>query len=61
TGTLFIAVGVFLLLGNPAKYAESKASSAILFAVFTGVFIAGYTLWDKYAVSNMAVPPILLY
>lgn len=60
-GTLFIAVGVFLLLGNPAKYAESKASSAILFAIFTGFFIAGYTLWDKYAVSNMAVPPILLY
>ena len=61
TGTLLIAVGVFLLLGNPAKYVESKASSAVLFAVFTGVFIAGYTLWDKYAVSNMAVPPILQY
>ena len=60
-GTLFIAVGVFLLLGNPAKYVEMKASSAVLFAVLTGVLIAGYTLWDKYAVSNIAVPPVLLY
>lgn len=60
-GTLFIAVGVFLLLGNPAKYVEMKASSAVLFAVLTGVLIAGYTLWDKYAVSNIAVPPVLMY
>jgi drug/metabolite transporter (DMT)-like permease len=60
-GTLFIAVGVFLLLGNPAKYMEMKASSAVLFAVLTGVLIASYTLWDKYAVSNIAVPPVLMY
>jgi drug/metabolite transporter (DMT)-like permease len=60
-GTVFIAVGVFLLLGNPAKYAETKASQAILFAILTGFFIASYTLWDKYAVSIMAVPPILMY
>ncbi len=61
TGTVFIAVGVFLLLGNPAKYAETKAYQAILFAILTGFFIAGYTLWDKYAVSVVAVPPILMY
>ncbi len=61
TGTVFIAVGVFLLLGNPAKYTETKASRAILFAMLTGFFIAGYTLWDKYAVSTMAVPPLLMY
>ncbi len=61
TGTVLIAVGVFLLLGNPAKYVETKAYQAILFALLTGLFIAGYTLWDKYAVSIMAVPPILMY
>ena len=61
TGTAFIAVGVFLLLGNPAKYLETKASQAIIFAILTGFFIASYTLWDKYAVSTMAVPPILMY
>lgn len=60
-GTLLIAVGVFLLLGNPAKYLEAKASSAVLFAVFSGILIAGYTLWDKYAVSTIAVPPLFMY
>lgn len=60
-GTVLIAVGVLLLLGNPARYAETKASRAILFAILTGCFIASYTLWDKYAVSIMAVPPILMY
>ena len=60
-GTVFIAMGVILLLGNPAKYTETKAPQAILFAILTGFFIASYTLWDKYAVSIMAVPPLLMY
>lgn len=60
-GTVCIAVGVFLLLGNPAKYAEAKAAQAIVFAILTGFFIASYTLWDKYAVSILAIPPILMY
>ena len=25
----------------------------------TGTFIASYTLWDKYAVSTLRVPPLL--
>lgn len=60
-GTLFIAVGVFLLLGNPIKYTQKKSSPAILFAIATGIFIASYTLWDKYAVSSIAVPPVVMY
>lgn len=60
-GTVLIAVGVLLLLGNPKSYMETKASRAILFAILAGFFIASYTLWDKYAVSIMAVPPILMY
>jgi len=60
-GTLFIAVGVFLLLGNPTKCIQKKTSPAVLFAIVTGVFIASYTLWDKYAVSSIAVPPIVMY
>lgn len=60
-GTILIAIGVFLLLGNPAKYAEMHSSRAVLFSALTGLFIASYTLWDKYAVSSMDVPPILMY
>jgi len=60
-GTLLIAIGVFLLLGNPTKYVKINAAQPVLFAVLTGVFIASYTLWDKYSVSNMNIPPILMY
>jgi drug/metabolite transporter (DMT)-like permease len=60
-GTVLIAAGVLLLLGNPKSYLETKAFRAILFAILAGFFIASYTLWDKYAVSIMAVPPILMY
>jgi drug/metabolite transporter (DMT)-like permease len=60
-GTLLIAVGVFLLLGNPAKCVKMSAVQPVLFAVLTGIFIASYTLWDKYSVSTMNVPPVLMY
>lgn len=60
-GTLLIAVGVFLLLGNPIKYLKMSAAQPVLFAVVTGIFIASYTLWDKYSVSTMNVPPVLMY
>lgn len=60
-GTVLIAAGVLLLLGNPKSYLETKAFRAILFAILAGFFIASYTLWDKYAVSIMAVPPVLMY
>ena len=30
-----------------------------MFALVTGTFIASYTLWDKYAVSTLKVPPLL--
>ena len=36
-----------------------RASRAIIFALVTGTFIASYTLWDKYAVSTLRVPPLL--
>ncbi|WP_371362261.1 EamA family transporter [Sporomusa rhizae] len=60
-GTVFIAIGVFLLLGNPANYVKINASQPVLFAVLAGVFIASYTLWDKYSVSTINVPPVLMY
>jgi drug/metabolite transporter (DMT)-like permease len=32
---------------------------ALTFALVTGLFIASYTLWDKYAVSTLNVPPLI--
>jgi drug/metabolite transporter (DMT)-like permease len=40
----------------------TRAPSAIratAFALLTGMFIATYTLWDKYAVSTLRTPPLL--
>jgi drug/metabolite transporter (DMT)-like permease len=43
---------------DPATRA-APASRAVIFALVTGTFIASYTLWDKYAVSTLEVPPLL--
>ena len=32
---------------------------AVAFALITGMFIAGYTLWDKHAVAVLHTPPVL--
>jgi drug/metabolite transporter (DMT)-like permease len=44
--------------GDAARTA-SQSWPAVGFALTTGAFIACYTLWDKYAVSNLRTPPIL--
>jgi len=37
----------------------STSRAAIAFALTTGVFIACYTIWDKYAVANLHTEPVL--
>ncbi len=62
-----IIVGI-VLIGLPGRDAEQPDGApatrpgtgpAIGFALATGAFIAGYTLWDKYAVSTLRTPPLL--
>ena len=60
-GTCLIAVGLYILLSQGANLSKLSTSPAIPFAVVTGMFIAGYTIWDKVAVSTVAVPPTLMY
>jgi drug/metabolite transporter (DMT)-like permease len=36
-----------------------SAVRATAFALLTGMFIASYTLWDKYAVGTLRTPPLL--
>lgn len=62
-GILLIVAGV-MVIGAPARArgtgsAAPQATAAIAFALGTGAFIAAYTLWDKYAVSTLKVPPLL--
>src|SRR5258706_15020628 len=39
--------------------ARTSAAGAIAFALVTGVFIACYTIWDKYAVATLHTKPVL--
>lgn len=59
-GALLIGVGVFLLAGNPRSLYQAGALRAVAYALVTGVFIAAYTLWDKQAVSEVLIAPLLL-
>ena len=60
-GGMFIVLGVFLLSGG-AVWSRARGSSraAVLYGLATGAVIASYTLWDKNAVTGMAIAPLLL-
>ncbi len=59
-GTLLIGGGIFLLAAGPHAPGRHGAGQPVAFALVTGAFIAAYTLWDKHAVSALAIPPLLL-
>jgi drug/metabolite transporter (DMT)-like permease len=59
-GTVLIAVGVFILTGDPRKLRAAGIHEGVWYGIATGVVIAGYTIWDKQAVSAVAITPLLL-
>lgn len=59
SGILLITLGVFLLTREPGSLRGSGLGMGVVYGLLTGVFIAAYTLWDKYAVSALLVPPLL--
>ncbi len=58
-GVLSVGVGVFIFMGGWAKLRDVDSRQAIGHALMIGVIIATYTIWDKYAVSVLLIPPIL--
>ncbi|HEY2579601.1 MAG TPA: EamA family transporter, partial [Streptosporangiaceae bacterium] len=69
-GILLIVAGVIAIglpgRGGPASPAPEAPSArrpgaamGITFALLTGVTIATYTLWDKYAVGSLGIPPVV--
>jgi len=58
-GAVLIGLGVFVLTGDPRKFRQSGAGQAVIYALLTGLVIAGYTLWDKRAVSILLIPPLV--
>ena len=66
-GILAVVAGVFFIAGGPALFraAHDPAKKAgirkgMAYGLLTGVFIAGYTVIDGYAVKVVAMSPILL-
>ncbi len=62
-GAVLIGIGVFVLAGNPRRLRAAAAGRSVVIALLTGVVIAGYTLWDKLAVSDTGagIPPVLYF
>lgn len=58
-GALAIAFGILLLTGHPAKLKDPASRRPVVFALLCGATIAAYTVWDKYAVSALLIPPLL--
>jgi drug/metabolite transporter (DMT)-like permease len=56
---ILLIVGGLVILGIPASGRTAVTAWAIMLALITGLFIATYTLWDKYAVSTLNVPPLV--
>ena len=59
-GALLIVGGAVILTTNLSRLRETGARAAMVYALITGLFIAGYTLWDKQAVSYFGVAPLVL-
>ncbi len=61
-GAGLIAVAVLALAADSGRSRGERATPvpAVMFALLTGLFIASYSLWDKYAVSTLEINPLVL-
>lgn len=58
TGGMLVVTGVFFLSWTSANNLGHR-SAGVVYGLLTGITIAAYTLWDKYAVSTLSTPPLL--
>jgi drug/metabolite transporter (DMT)-like permease len=58
-GGAIIVAAVFSLIAHPGESLRRAGGRATVYALLTGVAIAGYTLWDKHAVGPVALSPIV--
>jgi len=66
-GIAGVVAGIFLIAGGPGLWRASndpqqrrRVRKGMVYGVMTGVFIAGYTVVDGYAVKLLLMSPILL-
>jgi drug/metabolite transporter (DMT)-like permease len=59
SGAALIVGGAFFLAGGTQSLKRPGAREAARYGIVTGVLIACYTLWDKWGVGTLAIPPLL--
>lgn len=67
SGALAVVCGVFLVAGGPALWRQAhdpaqrrRVRQGIAWGALTGIFIAGYTVIDGYAVKVLLLAPVLV-
>jgi drug/metabolite transporter (DMT)-like permease len=60
-GAVAIGLGALMLSGNPLAIGRNGGARGIGFALATGAMIAIYTIWDRMAVHDLQVPPMIYY
>ncbi len=58
-GVVCVGVGVFIFTGGWKKINDPRSRQTIGYAFSTGIIIATYTIWDKYAVSVLLISPLI--
>jgi drug/metabolite transporter (DMT)-like permease len=59
-GAALIVGGVFVLTGGARALTRAGGHPrAVRYGLLTGATIASYTLWDKYGVAQVGVPPLV--
>jgi drug/metabolite transporter (DMT)-like permease len=56
-GSLLVVISILLFVG---PFTGRHPRHAVLLGLLTGVSIGCYTVWDKFAVSRVGVPPLLM-
>ena len=59
-GVVFIIGSIFVITGGFQAIRDAKTLVPLLYGLLIGLFISGYTLLDKGAVSVMLISPIIL-
>lgn len=59
-GVICIIGSIFVITGGPRAIRDAKTLVPLLYGLLIGLFISGYTLLDKGAMSVMLISPIIL-
>lgn len=60
-GLGLVVLGVLFVAGwSNASFRNEQTKAGVFYGIATGLLIAGYTLWDNYAVRMLLISPLLV-